>query len=123
MRQAASLAHCSAADDHRMPAADSVVAFARMSTPHTASRVRADACPGVLRLTEAADGCLARVRLVGGFLTAQGIAALATAAVELGDGRLELTSRGNVQLRGLAADAGVELGARLRAAGLWPSET
>jgi precorrin-3B synthase len=87
------------------------------------SRVREDACPGVLRLTEAADGFLARVRLPGGFLTSQGFSSLASAATELGDGRLELTSRGNVQLRGLASDAGAELGERLASAGLWPSVT
>jgi precorrin-3B synthase len=86
-------------------------------------RMREDACPGVLRLAEAIDGRLARIRLVGGFLSAQGIAALRDAAVALGDGRVELTSRGNLQLRGLAADVGVELGARLHAAGLWPSQS
>lgn len=86
-------------------------------------RAPEDACPGVLRLTEASDGWLARVRLPGGFLPAAGLSALASAAGDLGDGRLELTSRGNVQLRGLTADAGAGLGRRLRAAGLWPSET
>ena len=86
-------------------------------------RLREDSCPGVLRLAEAIDGCLARVRLVGGFLSAPGITALRDAASALGDGRVELTSRGNVQLRGLAADVGGELGARLHAAGLWPSQS
>jgi precorrin-3B synthase len=76
-----------------------------------------------MRLREAADGWLARVRLVGGFLTAQGFSALADCSEELGDGRVELTSRGNVQLRGLAAEAGAELGERLHSAGLWPSLT
>lgn len=85
--------------------------------------LRDDACPGVLRLADAADGALARVRLVGGFLTAEGFSCLADAADDLGDGRVALTSRGNVQLRGLDADAGAELGARLHAAGLWPSES
>ncbi|MGW2395247.1 cobalamin biosynthesis protein CobG [Kitasatospora sp. NPDC001664] len=86
-------------------------------------RDRGDACPGALRLHRADDGALARVRLPGGLLTAAQALALADAAEQLGDGRLELTSRGNVQLRGLAEDAGAELGARLRAAGLLPSET
>ncbi|MFI5530935.1 cobalamin biosynthesis protein CobG [Kitasatospora sp. NPDC051853] len=86
-------------------------------------RDRGDACPGALRLHRADDGALARVRLPGGLLTAAQALALADAAERLGDGRLELTSRGNVQLRGLAEDAGAELGALLRAAGLLPSET
>lgn len=46
---------------------------------------------------------------------------LRLAAAELGDGRLELTSRGNVQLRGLAADGPQELSDRLFTAGLLPS--
>ena len=91
--------------------------------PEPPRRALDDACPGVLRLREAADGHLARVRLVGGFLSAQGLSALAELADELGDGRVELTSRGNVQLRGLPADAGAELGRRLHAVGLWPSAT
>jgi precorrin-3B synthase len=94
-----------------------------MRAPDPLPRARDDACPGVLRLADAADGGLARVRLPGGFLSRTGIAALAEAAVELGDGRLELTSRGNIQVRGLAAGAGRELGERLGEAGLWPSAT
>lgn len=80
-----------------------------------------DACPGALRLHEAADGHLARVRVPGGRLRAQAAAALASAADELGDGHLDLTSRGNVQLRALPADAGQELAARLAEAGLLPA--
>jgi precorrin-3B synthase len=84
-------------------------------------RTAADRCPGVLRLTEAADGSLARIRLPGGLITADQLRVLARLASELGDGRAELTSRGNVQLRGLAADAGAPLTGELTAAGLLPS--
>ncbi len=94
-----------------------------MQPVESRGRDRDDRCPGVVWLIVAADGRLARVRLPGGFVTAAGLRALAAAAVELGDGRLELTSRGNVQLRGLAPDAGTELGERLHAAGLWPSQS
>ncbi|MEU6235772.1 nitrite reductase, partial [Kitasatospora sp. NPDC047058] len=69
------------------------------------------------------DGALARVRLPGGLLTDRQALALADAAEALGDGGLETTSRGNVQLRGLASDCGAQLADRLRAAGLLPSET
>lgn len=86
-----------------------------------AGRGRDDACPGALRLHAADDGALARIRVPGGLLTAEQALALATAAEELGDGALETTSRGNVQLRGLAADAGAELAARLTEAALLPS--
>ncbi|WP_257155733.1 nitrite reductase [Streptomyces sp. Ru87] len=69
------------------------------------------------------DGALARIRLPGGLLSSRQAADLADIAEELGDGNLDLTSRGNVQLRGLAADCGPELADRLRAAALLPSDT
>jgi precorrin-3B synthase len=74
-----------------------------------------------LRLIEAADGHLARVRLPGGLVTAAQLRTLARLAGDLGDGRVELTSRGNVQLRALPADAAVRLTDKLSAAGLLPS--
>ncbi|MFD8149460.1 precorrin-3B synthase [Streptomyces sp. NPDC059720] len=86
-----------------------------------ASRVRGDACPGTLRLHEADDGALARVRVPGGVLTAPQARALAEAAGRLGDGEVHLTSRGNVQLRGLREACGAELAELLDAAGLLPS--
>lgn len=89
-----------------------------MSTPH---RDRPDACPGALQTHTAADGELARVRVPGGLLSAPQLRALAAAARELGDGHLEMTSRGNLQLRGLAVDT--DLGDRLAAVGLLPSTT
>ncbi|WP_407551601.1 precorrin-3B synthase [Streptomyces sp. Pv4-95] len=85
-------------------------------------RDRGDACPGALRLHSADDGSLARVRLPAGDLTARQASALADAAERLGDGHLSLTSRGNVELRGLAEDCGRELAELLRDAGLLPSE-
>ena len=75
----------------------------------------------MLSVHQAADGGLARVRLPGGRLTAAQLDVLRLAAAELGDGRLELTSRANVQLRGLAADGPQELSDRLFTAGLLPS--
>jgi precorrin-3B synthase len=86
-----------------------------------ASRAAPDRCPGALRLAEAADGYLARVRLPGGLVTGEQLRAFAGLATGLGDGRVELTSRGNVQLRALAADAAEPLTAALTRAGLLPS--
>ncbi|WP_208641620.1 precorrin-3B synthase [Streptomyces africanus] len=85
------------------------------------SRDRGDACPGTLRLHAADDGALARVRVPGGVLTVRQAEALADAAERLGDGDLHLTSRGNVQLRGLDDGCGGELAGLLDAAGLLPS--
>lgn len=76
----------------------------------------------MIRLHEAADGLLARIRVPGGRMTPTSWQALAAAA-RLGDGNLHLTSRGNVQIRGLADSDRPELLALLRQAGLAPSET
>jgi precorrin-3B synthase len=91
------------------------------ATSPAANRVAGDRCPGVLRLAEAADGYLARVRLPGGLIGAGQMRVLARLAGEVGDGRAELTSRGNVQLRGLAAGAAGPLAGELALAGLFPS--
>ncbi|GAB2631233.1 precorrin-3B synthase [Nocardia goodfellowii] len=85
------------------------------------TREVSDSCPGVLRLHQAADGPLARVRVPGGRLEPGQWQVLAEAADELGDGAIELTSRGNLQLRQVR-DAG-ELSRRLAAAGLLPSHS
>ncbi|MEW2416322.1 precorrin-3B synthase [Streptomyces sp. NPDC046866] len=84
-------------------------------------RDRGDACPGALRLHAADDGHLARVRIPGGLLTARQASVLALAADRFGDGHLELTSRGNVQLRGLADGCGAGLASLLDGAGLLPA--
>ncbi|MEV4975872.1 precorrin-3B synthase [Streptomyces scopuliridis] len=89
----------------------------------TPLRERGDACPGALRLHAADDGRLARLRLPAGLLTLRQAQALAGAAERLGDGHLDLTSRGNVQLRGLGGSCGAELAELLHEAGLLPSET
>src|SRR5262245_44311241 len=80
-----------------------------------------DACPGALQVHQAADGGLARIRVPGGRLPAEAFRAVVTAAAELSDGTVELTSRANLQVRGLAAGAEVALGERLAAVGLLPS--
>ncbi|HET6986656.1 MAG TPA: precorrin-3B synthase [Kribbella sp.] len=87
------------------------------------ARTQTDRCPGVLAVHQAADGGLARVRVPGGVLSAQQLEVLRTAALELGDGRLELTSRGNVQIRALRPAGPRELSDRLFTAGLLPSIT
>ncbi|ANZ39039.1 hypothetical protein BBK82_26175 [Lentzea guizhouensis] len=89
--------------------------------PNGIDRRHPDACPGAVELHAAADGGLARIRVPGGTLSAAQWDVVRLAAAELGNGVIELTSRANLQLRGLAD--GVELGARLTAAGLLPSAT
>ncbi len=77
----------------------------------------ADRCPGVLRLHDAGDGLLARVRLPGGRIDRRGLATLADGAA-LGNGLAELTSRASVQLRGLPPEASAPLASLLAAGGL-----
>ena len=80
-----------------------------------------DACPGALTVHQAADGALVRVRLPGGMIAAYQLEALAHAAAGLGSGTLEMTARGNLQLRGLTAtDAVAET---IAEAGVLPSTT
>ncbi|GAA3050671.1 precorrin-3B synthase [Actinokineospora globicatena] len=114
-----------APDSHRLPphaiaASDSP--YIRL-VPPSQRRTGADACPGALDVHRAADGGLARVRVPGGRLRAEQLHRLADLAVDLGDGALELTSRANLQLRGLAEGAELDLGAELAAIGLLPSRT
>ncbi|WP_346142721.1 precorrin-3B synthase [Nonomuraea recticatena] len=91
--------------------------------------VRPDACPGALQVHTAADGALARIRIPGGALSATQLREVAACSAELGSGVIELTSRANLQLRGLppadapsATEAGA-FAARIAAVGLLPSET
>ncbi|MFK0201922.1 precorrin-3B synthase [Streptomyces lavendulae] len=84
-------------------------------------RERGDACPGALRLHAADDGFLARIRIPGGLLDGPAALLLADAAERLGDGHLDLTSRGNAQLRGLGESCGGELAELLDRAGLLPA--
>ena len=80
-----------------------------------------DACPGALHLHQAADGALARVRLPGGMITAVQLEALAEAAERFAAGILELTARGNLQVRGITDTSAVA--DAVAAAGLLPSPT
>jgi precorrin-3B synthase len=81
----------------------------------------ADACPGILDLHEARDGLVARIRLPGGYVSAARLRALAALARRFGDGHVDLTARGNVQIRGVAPGAAAQMAQRAAAAGLLPS--
>jgi precorrin-3B synthase len=81
----------------------------------------ADACPGILDLHEARDGLVARIRLPGGYASGARLLSLAALAARFGDGRVDLTARGNVQIRGIQPDAADGMAQRAAAAGLMPS--
>jgi len=60
-----------------------------------------DGCPGALQVHQAADGAVVRIRLPGGMITAAQLTILSGVSSRFGSGTLELTSRGNMQLRGI----------------------
>lgn len=60
-------------------------------------------CPGALQPMAAEDGLIVRIRPPSGRLTQSQASALATLAQRYADGKICLTSRANVQLRGVTA--------------------
>ena len=58
-------------------------------------------CPGALRPMASGDGLIARLRVVGGALAPKAARAIAEAAASLGNGQIDLTSRANLQIRGV----------------------
>lgn len=89
------------------------------------ARPAADRCPGLLRPHRAEDGLLARLRIPGGHTTSDVLLALVELAQEFairpGPGSVQLTSRGNLQLRGLDERRLPKLTDQVYALGLLPS--
>jgi precorrin-3B synthase len=89
-------------------------------------RTRVDRCPGALRPWRAEDGLLVRLRLIGGRLPSCSLHALVDVAERYGDGRVHLTGRANLQVRGLPGRDGALSSAALAAierTGLLPTRT
>jgi precorrin-3B synthase len=83
--------------------------------------VTADRCPGVLRPHLAADGAMVRIRIPGGQTTGAGLGRLGALAAAYGSGLLQLTSRGSLQIRGLADPVPDGFVAGIAEAGFLPS--
>jgi precorrin-3B synthase len=81
---------------------------------------RLSACPGLLRIVQALDGGICRVKLPGGLLSSQQARAIAEAATRCASGVLELTNRSNMQIRGVRSGLENELIQRLLDASLGP---
>ena len=95
-------------------------------TTDTRRRTRADLCPGALRPWQADDGLLVRIRLVGGRLSTHALERLSEVSREHADGRIYVTRRANLQLRGMSGDGPRLTTAALAAiesTGLLPSRT
>ncbi|WP_028849087.1 nitrite reductase [Thermocrispum municipale] len=92
------------------------------------TRSRPDRCPGALRPWSADDGLLVRLRLPGGNVSADALLALLDVAERHGDGHVHVTTRTNLQIRGLPAKPGTtQLAepalAAIEDTGLLPSRT
>lgn len=66
--------------------------------------LRKGCCPGALRPMRSGDGLLLRIRPRAGVLSVPALSVIAHTANTFGSGDIELTNRGNVQMRGLSED-------------------
>jgi precorrin-3B synthase len=82
--------------------------------------LRPSACPGLLRIVQALDGGICRIKLNGGSITADQAGAVADAAERFAGGVIEATNRANLQIRGIGSEHGALIDS-LMAAGLGPT--
>lgn len=75
-------------------------------------------CPGALQPMQSGDGLIVRARPRLGFLTSEQTRTIAACAQTYGNGLIELTSRANLQLRGVRAEMHASLVTELATAGL-----
>ncbi|MBS0239507.1 MAG: precorrin-3B synthase [Proteobacteria bacterium] len=75
-------------------------------------------CPGALRPMRSGDGLLVRIKPRAGVFSISVLAAIADAAARFGSGEIDLTNRGNLQLRGVSDDSYDDAITALRAADL-----
>lgn len=81
--------------------------------------LRPSACPGLLRIVQALDGGICRIKLNGGSITADQADAVADAAERFASGAIEATNRANLQIRGIGEQSAALIDSLL-AAGLGP---
>ena len=74
-------------------------------------------CPSLLRPMESGDGWLVRVRPRAAVITAAVARAVAGAATRYGNGRIEITNRANLQIRGLRPETVEPFAAAMEAVG------
>ncbi|MHA6729768.1 precorrin-3B synthase [Devosia sp. A369] len=74
-----------------------------MSIALPLTHVRRGACPSLDAPMQTGDGLLARLRVAGGRMTPAALEKLSNIAGDFGNGAIEVTARGNLQVRGLTA--------------------
>jgi len=82
---------------------------------------RRGACPGLSAPMPTGDGLLVRLMPIGG-ISLPAFAAMCSAARMHGNGVIEITSRGSVQVRGLSADSAPRFAAEIGALGIAAAE-
>ena len=82
-----------------------------------------DRCPGVLRPFAAADGAIVRLRVPGGRVSSHDLVTVCDLAERFGQPFVQLTSRGNLQLRGLDEPLPGAFVDAVAALGMLPSAT
>jgi precorrin-3B synthase len=86
------------------------------------SALRRGWCPGALKPMETGDGWLVRIHPRGGRLTVEDLRLLARQARATGNGLVDITARGNLQLRGIRPESHADLVAALIEGGLADAE-
>lgn len=81
--------------------------------------VRPSGCPGLLRVVQALDGGICRIKLDGGSILADQADAVAAVAERFAGGVIEATNRCNLQIRGIGPEHGALIESLL-VAGLGP---
>lgn len=77
--------------------------------------LRRGTCPSLSQPMQTGDGLLARINPLGGRVSARQLAGLARAAERFGNGILEVTARGSMQVRGLRVESAAGLGTEVEA--------
>jgi precorrin-3B synthase len=75
-------------------------------------------CPGALTPMESGDGLLMRAKVVGSTLSLAQLSEIAAIALACGNGRIDLSQRAQLQLRGVSETTLAEAQARLKSIGL-----
>ncbi len=93
----------------------------RVSAQTTRRHATTDACPGVARPFEAADGAIVRLRPAARPVRVSALATLMEIVAAQVDPSMQLTSRGALQLRGLPTPLSPDVAAAISGTGLVPS--
>ncbi|MFM2063309.1 MAG: hypothetical protein RLZZ507_2979 [Cyanobacteriota bacterium] len=76
------------------------------------------ACPGLFYTTPAQDGILSRLRIPGGILNSEQFRTIAHIAANYGGGYVDVTNRGNLQIREIKKEINLEVLEQLQKLGL-----